>query len=173
MIARDRRHDTMSGVLAGMVLAGLALASGSGGEAASVLARKRMTMTARGTFDVKVAPQPQDDSAGGPFGRYFLDKQFHGDLQAASRGQMLASGTGAEQSGAYVALEIVTGTLEGKRGSFVLQHKGTMHKGATTLDVTVVPGSGTGELAGIGGAMTMVIEGRQHSYEFTYTLGGA
>jgi hypothetical protein len=156
-------------MLAGLVLAGLAIHTG-GGDAAGASARKRATMTARGTFDVTVSPQPQDDNAGGPFGRYFLDKQFHGDLQAASRGQMLASGTGTEQSGAYVALELVTGALQGKSGSFVLQHKGTMHKGATVLDVTVVPGSGTGELAGIGGAMTILIEGRVHSYEFKYAL---
>ena len=72
-------------------------------------------MTARGTFDVKVTPQPQDDSAGGPFGRLFLDKQFHGDLSATSQGTMLGAGTAVEGSGAYVALELVTGTLDGKQ----------------------------------------------------------
>src|SRR5215813_15309538 len=108
-------------------------------------------MTASGTFDVKVTPQPQDDEAGGPFGRLFLDKQFHGELQGASRGQMLASGTGREPSGGYVALELVTGVLNGKRGSFVLQHKGTMRKGAFAIEVSVVPDSGTVELAGISG----------------------
>jgi hypothetical protein len=154
--------------LAGLAIAGLTTCLWS---AESAGAQKKTIMTARGTFDVKVSPQPPDDSAGGPFGRYFLDKQFHGGLQAASRGQMLASGTGKEQSGAYVALELVTGTLDGKPGSFVLLHKGTMHQGAATMEVTVVPGSGTGELAGIGGSMTILIEGRAHSYEFSYTLG--
>ena len=129
-------------------------------------------MTARGTFDVKATPQPQDDSAGGPFGRLFLDKQFHGDLEAASKGQMLAAGTAVEGSGAYVAFEMVTGALNGKRGSFILQHKGTMRKGVYEMSVTVVPDSGTGELAGIAGAMTIIIEGAKHSYEFEYTLGG-
>src|SRR5262249_14211523 len=113
--------------------------------------QKESRMTARGTFDVKVTPQPQDDAAGGPFGRLFLDKQFHGDLQAGSRGQMLAAGTGVEESGGYVALELVTGVLHGKHGSFILQHKGTMRKGVFAIDVTVVPDSGTGELSGISG----------------------
>ena len=102
-----------------------------------------MTTHAKGTFDVKVLPQPADDPAGGPFGRLFLDKQFHGDLEASSNGQMLASGTGGENSsGAYVALERVSGTLHGRRGSFVLQHNGTMSKGAASMIVTVVSGLG-------------------------------
>src|SRR5215510_2507636 len=95
--------------------------------AATLSAQKGIVMTshARGTFDVKVVPQPQDD-AGGPFERLFLDKQFHGDLEATSRGQMLASGSGTEGSGAYVALELVSGTLGGRQGAFILQHNGTM-----------------------------------------------
>jgi hypothetical protein len=99
-------------------------------------------MTAHGTFDVKVTRQPQDDSAGGPFGRLFLDKQFHGELSATSKGQMLGAGTAVEGSAAYVALELVTGTLNGKKGSFILQHKGTMRKGVYEISVTVVPDSG-------------------------------
>jgi hypothetical protein len=141
-------------------------------EGAGDFTQKETTMTARGTFDVKVTPQPQDDSAGGPFGRLFLDKQFHGDLQGASKGQMLAAGTAVEGSGAYVAFELVTGALNGKRGNFILQHKGTMRKGVYAMSVTVVPDSGTDELAGIAGAMTIIIEGGKHSYEFEYTLGG-
>ncbi len=129
-------------------------------------------MTARGTFDVKVTPQPQDDSAGGPFGRLFLDKQFHGDLSATSKGTMLGAGTGVEGSGAYVALELVTGTLDGKQGSFILQHKGTMRKGAYDMSVTVVPDSGTDELVGLAGEMKIIIEGGKHSYELGYSLGG-
>jgi Protein of unknown function (DUF3224) len=141
-------------------------------EGAGESTQKETTMTARGTFDVKVTPQPQDDSAGGPFGRLFLDKQFHGDLQGAGKGQMLAAGTAVEGSGAYVAFELVTCALNGKRGSFILQHKGTMRKGVYAMSVTVVPDSGTDELAGIAGAMTIIIEGGKHSYEFEYTLGG-
>jgi len=129
-------------------------------------------MTAHGTFDVKVVQQPQDDSAGGPFGRLFLDKHFHGDLEATSKGQMLAAGTAVEGSAAYAAFELVTGTLNGKRGSFILQHKGTMRKGVYDLSVTVVPDSGTDELTGIAGEMKIIIEGGKHSYEFEYTLNG-
>ena len=162
-----------------VILFGLALASLAACAKADVRAgettHKETPMTAwtaRGTFDVKVTQQPQDDSAGGPFGRLFLDKQFHGDLQGASKGQMLAAGTAVEGSGAYVAFELITGALNGKRGSFILQHKGTMRKGVYTMSVTAVPDSGTDELAGIAGAMTIIIEGGKHSYEFEYTLGG-
>ena len=134
--------------------------------------QKESKMIARGTFDVKVTQQPQDDSAGGPFSRLFLDKKFHGELSATSKGQMLAAGTGVEGSGAYVALEHVTGTLNGKKGSFILQHKGTMRKGVYELSVTVVPDSGTDELAGMAGQMKIIIEGGKHSYELDYTLAG-
>jgi hypothetical protein len=126
-------------------------------------------MTARGTFDVKVTPQAPDDAAGGPFGRLFLDKQFHGDLEGVSHGQMLAAETAVSGSGAYVALELVSGTLHGKRGTFIFQHRGTMRQGAYVMDVTVVPDSGTGQLTGIGGAMTVLNKGSEHSYAFTYS----
>ncbi len=128
---------------------------------------------ARGTFDVKVIPQPADDAASGPFGRLFLDKQFHGDLEGGSKGQMLASGTGKDGSGAYVALELVTGALNGRKGSFVLQHTGTMTKNVATMNVTVVPDSGTGDLIGLSGTMTIVIADGKHSYVFAYSLDGA
>lgn len=132
-----------------------------------------MTTQATGTFDVKVTPQAADDPAGGPFGRLFLDKQFHGDLEGQSNGQMLAWGTGAaESSGAYVALERVSGTLHRRRGSFVLQHNGTMSKGVASMAVTVAPGSGTDELTGLAGTMTIIIAGG-HAYVFDYTLDGA
>jgi Protein of unknown function (DUF3224) len=158
-------------ILFGLALAGLAVCARTV-EGTNEFTQKGAPMTARGTFDVKVTPQPKDDSSGGPFGRLFLDKQFHGDLEGASKGQMLAAHTAVEGSGAYVAFELVTGMLNGKRGSFILQHKGTMRKGAYVMQVTVVPDSGTDELAGIAGAMTIIIEGAKHSYEFEYTLGG-
>jgi Protein of unknown function (DUF3224) len=145
------------------------------GAAPSLHSQKGAVVTnpAKGTFDVKVTPQAQDDAAGGPFGRLFLDKQFHGDLEGSSKGQMLASGTGTDGSGAYVALELVSGTLNGRRGSFVLQHSGTMTKNVPTMIVTVVPDSGTDQLTGLAGKMAIVIAGGKHSYEFDYTLGGA
>jgi hypothetical protein len=127
-------------------------------------------MTARGTFDVKTMPQPADDSVAGPFGRLFLEKQFHGDLDATSRGQMIGAFTAVEGSAGYVALELVTGTLHGKGGSFILQHNGTMRKGVPSMHVTVVPDSGTGELKGISGKMAIIIEGKKHSYEFEYGM---
>ena len=153
-------------------LFGLTLAAviAAGGVIAEPI-QKEAAMTARGTFEVKVTPQPQDEGAG-PFGRLYLDKQFHGDIEAVSKGQMLAAQTAVEGSGAYVALEQVTGTLKGKRGSFMLQHRGTMRAGSYHMDVTVVPDSGTEELSGIAGSMTIIIEGGKHSYVFEYTLGG-
>ncbi len=127
-------------------------------------------MIARGTFDVKVTPLPAD-TTGGPFDRLLLEKQFHGDLEGAGRGQMLGTRSAAvEGSGGYVALESVTGVLTGKRGSFVLQHKGTMRGGNFAIHVTVVPDSGTGELTGIAGIMTLIIDGSRHAWEFDYTL---
>ena len=125
---------------------------------------------ARGTFDVKVTPQPADDAAGGPFSRLFLDKQFHGALEAASKGQMMAAGTAVEGSAAYVAFELVTGTLDGRTGTFMLQHSGTMRSGSATMTVTVVPDSGTAQLAGLTGRMTIVIEGGRHSYDLEYAV---
>jgi hypothetical protein len=132
-----------------------------------------MTHHAKGTFDVKVLPQAADDPAAGPFSRLFLDKQFKGDLDAVSKGQMMGAGTAVEGSAAYVAFELLTGTLSGRPGSFVLQHTGTMRKGAATMHVTVVPDSGTGDLVGLSGTMTIVIEGKQHSYDLEYSLDQA
>ena len=140
--------------------------------APDIQAQKEAVVTnhARGTFDVKIVPQPADDPSAGPFSRLYLDKQFHGDLDATSKGQMLAAGTAVEGSAAYVALEVVTGTLAGRRGSFVLQHSGTMNKGEPSLTVSVVPDSGTDQLTGLVGKMAIIIEGKKHSYDFEYTL---
>jgi Protein of unknown function (DUF3224) len=142
------------------------------GVAPSMRAQKGAVVTnqARGPFDVKVIPQAPDDAAGGPFSRLFLDKQFHGDLEGTSKGQMLAAGTAVEGSAGYVALEIVSGTLNGRRGSFILQHTGTMAKGVPTMSVTVVPDSGTDELTGLTGRMTIIVADGKHSYVFEYTL---
>jgi Flp pilus assembly protein TadG len=156
-------------ILFGLTLAALAVGVRAD-QGRSKSSKKEVTMTAQGTFEVKVTPQPQDDSAGGPFARLFLDKQFHGELDATSKGQMLGAGTAVEGSGGYVALELVTGKLNGNRGSFILQHTGTMSKGVYLMHVTVVPDSGTDELAGIAGTMTIIIEGSKHSYNFEYTL---
>jgi hypothetical protein len=130
-----------------------------------------MTTHAIGTFDVKVTPQPQDDKADdATLGRMSIDKQFHGDLEAISKGQMLTAGTDVQGSAGYVAIERVSGALHGRNGTFVLQHFGTMTRGAPQLTVTVVPDSGTGQLVGLAGKMTIKIDDGKHSYDFEYTL---
>lgn len=132
-----------------------------------------MNQHARGPFDVTLNPQKPDnppaESAG--LGRMSIDKQFHGDLDATSAGEMLAAGTAVKGSAGYVAMERVSGSLHGRTGTFVLQHNATMTRGAPYLNIIVVPDSGTGELQGLAGTMKIVIaEGGQHSYEFDYTL---
>ena len=112
------------------------------------------------------------DEAGNPIGRMTLDKQFHGDLEARSVGQMLAFRTEVEGSAGYVAMERVSGSLSGRAGSFVLQHSGTMHRGKPGLTITVVPDSGTGKLTGLSGTMNIDIEEGRHSYSFAYVLPG-
>jgi hypothetical protein len=130
------------------------------------------TTRAAGTFDVKITPQPADDRPdGATIGRMSIDKQFRGDLEGTSQGQMLAAMTDVKGSAGYVAIERVRGTLGGRTGTFALQHHGLMSRGEPQLTVTVVPDSGTGELAGISGSMTIEIEGGQHSYAFDYTIG--
>jgi hypothetical protein len=104
-------------------------------------------------------------------GRMSIDKQFHGDLEGTSKGQMLTSGTTTTGSAVYVAVERVTARLAGRSGSFALHHTGTMTRGVPTLMITVVPDSGTGELAGIAGSMTVDIADGQHTYTFEYTSG--
>jgi hypothetical protein len=130
-----------------------------------------VTNPARGMFDVKVIPQAPEDNVGDPtVGRMALDKRFHGDLEATSKGQMLAVGTDTKGSAGYVAMERVIGTLQGRNGTFALQHNGTMNRGVPQLSITVVPDSGTGELAGIAGTMRIDIADGKHSYVFEYTL---
>jgi hypothetical protein len=130
-----------------------------------------MTKHARGTFEVKMTPQPAQDGVGDPgIGRMALDKQFHGDLEATGKGQMLAAGTEVPGSAGYVALERVSGTLHGRRGSFALQHSGTMTRGAPQLVITVVPDSGAGDLLGLAGTLSITVTGGQHGYELEYTL---
>jgi len=122
---------------------------------------------ASGTFEVQLTPQDTGDPG---LGRMTLDKQFHGELEAVSKGQMLSAAGEVKGSAGYVAMERVTGTLHGKSGSFLLQHSGTMDRGTPSLSVTVVPDSGTDGLAGLKGRMAIQIDAGKHSYEFEYTL---
>ena len=127
---------------------------------------------ATGPFEVSLKPLPMDNEPGSEMlGRMSIDKQFSGDLEATSRGQMLTGGTAIKTSAGYVAIELVTGTLKGRKGSFILQHTGVMNRGVPSLVITVVPDSGTGQLEGIRGTMAIRIEGGKHSYELNYTLG--
>lgn len=128
-------------------------------------------MHARGPFDVKLAPLEAAHGGEGAPGRMSIDKQYRGDLTATGEGEMLSIMSATAGSGAYVALEHVTGTLGGRSGTFVLQHSATMTRGAPQLSLTVVPDSGTGELAGLTGSMQIIIDGGKHSYEFDYALG--
>ena len=129
-----------------------------------------MTSTAKGTFDVSLKPLPADSAADEKLGRMSIDKQFAGDLVATSRGEMLTATTGVQGSAGYVAIEKVVGTLDGRKGSFVLQHTGTMNRGAPHLTVTVVPDSGTDELTGLDGTLKIEIVDGKHFYELHYSL---
>jgi hypothetical protein len=129
-----------------------------------------MTTRATGTFDVKMTPQTPAAGEEPSLGRLWIDKQFHGDLTGTSQGQMLSARTAVDDSAGYVALERVTGTLHGRSGSFVLQHNGLMTRGVPSLTIMVVPDSGTGELAGLAGTMSLIIDGEQHAYDLDYTL---
>jgi hypothetical protein len=128
-----------------------------------------MTNHAHGPFEVKMSPQAPDEGAAN-VGRMLLDKQFHGDLEATSKGQMLAFSSSVKGSAGYVAIEQVSGRLDGREGTFVLQHSGTMNRGEPQLTIRVVPDSGTGELTGLAGTMTIEIADGKHSYSFEYTL---
>lgn len=128
--------------------------------------------TATGTFEVSIVPldPPDEGGDGNQLARMSIDKQIHGDLEATTRGQMLAARTGIADSAGYVAIERVTGSLHGRQGSFVLQHSGRMQRGVQTLGISVVPDSGTGELVGLAGEFHLRIEDGQHSYTLEYTL---
>jgi hypothetical protein len=129
-----------------------------------------VTKHASGTFEVKLNPQ-LDEGVGDPtVSRMSIDKQFNGDLEGTSKGQMLAAGTDVTGSAGYVAMERVTGKLGGRNGTFALQHSGTMTRGAPQLTITVVPDSGTDQLVGLWGKMKINIVEGKHFYQFEYTL---
>lgn len=126
---------------------------------------------ASGPFEIKINPEPLSHVAGNSgLGRMSLDKQFHGDLEAVSQGEMLAFRSGTQGSAGYVAMETVHGTLHGRQGSFVLQHNSKMTRGVPEQSIVVVPDSGTGHLTGLSGSMVIIIAEGQHSYRFDYSL---
>jgi hypothetical protein len=131
---------------------------------------------ASGSFEVTVQPLAnapflnEDGSADPMLGRFLLIKKFSGDLEGAARGHMLSAGTATKGSAGYVAIDQVTGTLEGRQGGFMLQHSGSMKRGVPSLSVMVVPDSGTGELVGITGTLGINIVEGKHFYDFLYSF---
>jgi hypothetical protein len=130
-----------------------------------------VTSRATGTLDVALTPLAEPEATGGvSLSRLSIDKHFHGDLSAVGKGEMLTALTGVEGSAGYVAIERVTGTLPGRAGSFVFQHSGLMTRGAQQLSITVVPDSGTEQLAGLAGTFSLSIVEGKHTYTFDYSL---
>jgi hypothetical protein len=153
----------------------LGLAASGSLAVASLPHQESIAMQVHGSFDVKVTPlnvdNPEAQAAG--IGRLSISKRFHGPLDATGQGEMLASGDGT-QSGAYVALERVSGALQGRVGSFMLMHRATMRGGVPEhWSVTVVPESGTDALTGLSGSLQIRIESGKHYYDFQYALPGA
>ncbi|MFZ0891950.1 MAG: DUF3224 domain-containing protein [Thermoplasmata archaeon] len=130
-----------------------------------------MSTRARGSFDVTLTPEgPEDKTDGTTLGRFSIDKQFRGDLEGTSRGQMLSAVTSVEGSAGYVAIERVAGILQGRRGSFALQHEAVMSHGASVQTIRVVPDSSTDQLVGLTGRMTITVVEGLHSYELEYSI---
>ena len=128
-----------------------------------------MVTNAKGRFDVKLTPEV-DNSGDSVVGRMTIDKQFHGDLEGTSKGLMVMAGTSVQGSAGYVAIEKVTGSLQGKTGTFYLQHNGIMNRGDGQLSIVVIPDSGTYELTGLSGTFNIKIDNGEHSYDFNYTI---
>ncbi|MGE8492344.1 DUF3224 domain-containing protein [Comamonas sp.] len=130
-----------------------------------------MDHIATGRFDIKLQPEglsPVAEATGR--GRFSLDKQFSGDLQATSQGEMLSFRSTTAGSAGYVAMEHVQGSLHGRSGSFVLQHSASMAQGESTQSISVVPDLATDALQGLRGSMQITIDNGQHSYRFVYQL---
>ncbi|HEV2700455.1 MAG TPA: DUF3224 domain-containing protein [Steroidobacteraceae bacterium] len=134
-------------------------------------ADSKMTKHARGTFTVTVLPMSPAPAEG--LARYSINKSMHGDLEATTKGEMFSGGDPKQGTAGYVAIEVVTGSLHGKHGSFALQQFATMDGNGAKMTIVVVPGSGTGELKGISGTFTITIAGDRHSYDLEYYLANA
>jgi hypothetical protein len=170
---RGVNMNSLSRLGAVAVLAAIAGVAAPAPHSQEKQTKEPMTNHASGPFEVKITPQKPDNpvSEAAGFTRMSGEKQFHGDLEATSRVEMLATSPDAKGSGVYVALERVTGTLKRKSGSFVLHHTGIMNRGVPQLTIEVVPDSGTDQLAGLTGKMTInIAAGGKHSYEFEYSL---
>ncbi len=152
-------------------IASSALANKQFQVSASIQKEASVSTHAAGRFEVKITPQDSNENTqDASLGRVTIDKRFHGDLEGVSKGQMLTAGTSVRGSAGYVAIEKVSGTLNGRNGTLILQHTATMTRGVPQLSITVVPDSATGQLAGISGKMNININDGKHSYDFEYTL---
>lgn len=130
-----------------------------------------MSGHATGAFDVKISPLTLSEQSADPkLGRMAIEKQYHGELEATAKGEMLTAQAEMKDSGVYVAVERVTGTLHGKKGSFAMHHTGVMDRGKPELRISVVPDSGTDDLQGLTGTMDIRIENGKHLYDFDYSL---
>ena len=130
--------------------------------------RGAMSIHARGFFTVAIVPLSPAPAEG--LSRFSINKEMHGDLEATTKGEMFSGGDPKQGAAGYVAIEVVTGTLQGKRGSFALQQLATMDAGGSKMTIVVVPGSGTGELTGISGVLAIDIADGRHSYDLEYSI---
>jgi hypothetical protein len=163
-----------AGLTMGATAPAQAPAAAAPSPAAAVPSKGRLVQHVTGMFDVKLTPQPASEDPGrADLGRMIIDKQYHGSLDGTGKGEMLTGMTAVKNSGAYVAVERVSGTLAGKHGTFILQHHATMTRGKPDLNISVVPDSGTGDLTGISGRMGVRIENGQHFYDFAFSLSHA
>jgi hypothetical protein len=148
-----------------------AISAPTAAQTSANMRRAPVMKTATGTFEVKMTPQGEPQASDGlTLGRFLNEKRFAGDLEGKSRGEMLTAMTSVENSAGYVLIERVEGTLEGRAGSFVLQHSSTVARGAQKQSIVVVPDSGTGSLAGLTGEMTVEVSLGKHAYMFRYSL---
>jgi hypothetical protein len=161
----------IAGICLGLVFGALGFTQTHSREAVAVEKERALRSHATGGFDVKLTSETlADQAADSTLGRMSIDKQFHGELEGTSTGEMLTAATRVKGSGVYVAIERVTGTLEGRKGSFALYHTGIMTRGTPELRITVVPDSGTDQLVGITGTMMIKITDGKHSYDLEYML---
>lgn len=167
----NRRFCVVAFVSVSLAIASSALTKNEFQVSGSTQKGASVSTHAAGTFEVKITPQISGDNVeDASLGRMTIDKQFHGDLEGVSKGQMLTAGTAVKGSAGYVAIEKVSGTLNGRTGTFILQHTATMTRGVPQLSITVVPDSGTGQLVGLSGKMFINLSEGKHSYDFEYTL---
>ena len=167
-----KTRTALTGVLVACLMEATVGAQTLNGAPQTITKGKGMTSQASGTFQVTVKPMAEDEKVPGvTVGRMSIDKQWKGDLEGTSKGEMMTAGTPVKGSAGYVAVEMVTASLKGRSGSFTLLHHATMKsEGEFKMNIVVVPDSGTGQLVGLAGTLTIIIEGGKHSYRFDYTL---